>query len=394
MDGAPKKLYRSREFLLDHIERTLAFYDRHAFDPSGGFFQCLMRDGRVFDPETRTLVASCRVVFNYALAWRGFGRPEHRDRLRHAVADLRRRHFDPDTGRYAWRVVGTTVADPSDICYGLAFALLAYARAFESGVAEARGWIDETRDLMERRFWLPADGLYASETGPDGGPTAYRGQNDNMHACEAMIAAFEATGEGWYLERAAGLAEAVTVRLAGPTGGALWEHFTPDWRPDLDYGRGDTTNHIRPWGVQTGHQTEWAKLLLILERHAPEPWRLARARGLFDAAMVHGWDEAHGGLRYGYDLDGVPCDDDKYFWVHAESIAASALLAHATDSEDYWKWYDRLWAHADEFFVDHEYGAWYRILAPDNRRYDDRKSYNNKMDYHTMGACWEVLNVV
>ncbi len=388
------KLYRSREFLQDHIRRTLAFYDRNAFDPEGGFFHCLMCDGTVFDRATRTLVASCRVVFNYAMAWRLFGEERHRRFMLHALEDLRRRHFDPATGRYAWRVVGTEVADASDICYGLAFVLLAQAHAVMAGVEEARTGIYETRDLLERRFWLPDDGLYASDTGPDGRPTGYRGQNDNMHACEAMIAAFEATGDVWFLDRAAGIAEAMTVRLAEPCGGAVWEHYTVDWSPDFDYARGDTSNQIRPWGFQTGHQTEWAKLLLILDRHRPEPWRLDRAKALFDRAMELGWDETHGGLIYGYGPDGVPCDFDKYFWVQAESIAASALLGHATGDDRYWQWYDRLWSYADAHFVDHDHGAWYRILTRDNRRYDDRKSYNNKMDYHTMGACHEALTVV
>ena len=41
--------------------------------------------------------------------------------------------------------------------------------------------------------------------------------------------------------------------------------------------------------------------------------------------------------------------------------------------------------------VDHEHGAWFRILTRDNRKYDDLKSPAGKTDYHTMGACYEVL---
>jgi mannose/cellobiose epimerase-like protein (N-acyl-D-glucosamine 2-epimerase family) len=41
--------------------------------------------------------------------------------------------------------------------------------------------------------------------------------------------------------------------------------------------------------------------------------------------------------------------------------------------------------------VDHRHGAWYRILTPDNRKISDEKSPAGKTDYHTMGACHEVL---
>src|SRR5438105_7073616 len=88
------------------------------------------------------------------------------------------------------------------------------------------------------------------------------------------------------------------------------------------------------------------------------------------------------------------CDSDKYFWVQAESLAAAALLAARTGLEKYWDWYDRIWRYSWQWLVDHQYGAWYRILTRDNRKYSDEKSPAGKTDYHTMGACYEVLNVV
>jgi mannose/cellobiose epimerase-like protein (N-acyl-D-glucosamine 2-epimerase family) len=88
------------------------------------------------------------------------------------------------------------------------------------------------------------------------------------------------------------------------------------------------------------------------------------------------------------------CDSDKYFWVQAESIAAAALLARRTGNACYWQWYNRIWAYSWRYMVDHEYGAWFRILSRNNRKYDNLKSPAGKTDYHTMGACYEVLNVL
>ena len=105
-------------------------------------------------------------------------------------------------------------------------------------------------------------------------------------------------------------------------------------------------------------------------------------------------DPRHGGLVYGNDVEGGFYDEDKYFWVQAESLAAAALLAKRTGDAGYWEWYERLWAYSWQYFVDHRYGAWFRILDADNRKYDDEKSPAGKTDYHTMGACHEVLNVV
>ena len=386
--------YRSRDFLIRQIRDTLAFYDPRALDPRGGFFHCFMNNGEVFDPGLRTLVASCRFVFNYAKAYQRFAHPEYLARVRHGLAYLRNTHRNPETGGYAWKIRDGKVIDDTNHCYGLAFVLLAYACSLDSGVNEAGEWIEETREIMDRHLWSPEHGLYAAEADGQWNLTSYRGQNDNMHACEAMLAAYEATGETGYLDRSCLLAERMVGRIFPGSEGYVWEHYTTDWSLDLEYGRNDRSNHIRPWGVQTGHQTEWSKLLILLDRHRPEAWRLARATGLFIRAMEHGWDREHGGLIYGFDLQGNSHDRDKYFWVQAESITAAALLGERTGESIYWDWYDRIWDYSFTFFVDHVYGAWYRILTPDNRRYDERKSYNNKADYHTMGACHEVLKVV
>lgn len=398
LPALPLPDFRSPGFLRQHVLDTMAFYEGRCLDPSGGFFHFFRDDGTVYDRTTRHLVSSTRFVFNHAMAHVAFGRPEWQAAARHGLRFLRDAHRDPATGGYAWllRWDGSRaeVLDGTNHCYGLAFVLLAHAVALKAGIDEARAGLHESFALMEQHFWEPAHGLYADEATADWQLAAYRGQNANMHACEAMLMAFEASGEQRFLDRAATLADAVTRRQAALGGGLIWEHYRPDWSIDGDYNRGDKTNIFRPWGYQPGHLTEWAKLLLILDRHRPQAWLLPRARELFDAAMAAAWDPVHGGLHYGFAPDGSICDADKYFWVQAESIAAAALLALRTGEPRYWADYERLWAYAWRHFVDHEHGAWYRILGPDNRKLDNQKSPAGKTDYHTMGACHEVLRAL
>ena len=391
--------FRDPSFLLDHIRHTMAFYHARAIDPRGGFFHFFRDDGGVYDAHTRHLVSSTRFVFNYAMAYRQFDESAYRQATEHGLAFLRDRHRNATTGGYAWLLDDEGVADATNHCYGLAFVLLAYSHASMAGVESAAAWIGETFDLMERKFWSPASGLYADEAAADWlAVSPYRGQNANMHACEAMLAAFDATGQARYLNRAAKLAHNITVRQAALANDMIWEHYHADWSVDRDYNKDDKTNIFRPWGYQPGHLAEWAKLLLILERHADQltdaQWLTPRAVELFDTAMKHAWDDEHGGIVYGFAPDGSICDGDKYFWVQAESLAAAALLAKRTGDEKYWQWYERIWDYSWKHFVDHEHGAWYRILTRDNRKISDEKSPAGKTDYHTMGACYEVLNVV
>jgi mannose/cellobiose epimerase-like protein (N-acyl-D-glucosamine 2-epimerase family) len=80
--------------------------------------------------------------------------------------------------------------------------------------------------------------------------------------------------------------------------------------------------------------------------------------------------------------------------VQAESFAAAALLAVRTGNPAYWTWYDRIWGYSWAHFVDHDHGAWYRILGQDNRKLTNEKSPAGKTDYHTMGACYDVLHAL
>jgi mannose/cellobiose epimerase-like protein (N-acyl-D-glucosamine 2-epimerase family) len=392
--------FRSRVFLLDHIERIMAFYHPRAIDPRGGFYHFFKDDGTIYDVHTRHLVSSARFVFNYAMAYRQFGRAEYLDAVKHGVAYLRQAHRNPETGGYAWLLGKAGVLDATNHCYGLAFVMLAYAHALRAGVTAARDHLAETFDLLERRFWSGDAGLYADEASADWTRLSpYRGQNANMHGCEALLAAFDATGELQYLQRAATVARNITSRQAALAGGLVWEHYHADWSPDWDYNREDKINIFRPWGYQPGHLTEWAKLLLILERHGAQlagdaQWLWQRAVELFDAALERAWDDQFGGIYYGFAPDLSICDSDKYFWVQAESLAAAALLAQRTGQEKYWTRYQRIWEYCWRHFVDHRYGAWYRLLSRENRKYSDEKSPAGKTDYHTMGACYEVLNVV
>ncbi|MGY0399010.1 MAG: AGE family epimerase/isomerase [Ostreibacterium sp.] len=377
----------------------MAFYHPRAIDPAGGFFQYFKDDGTIYDCSHRHLISSTRFVFNYAMAWLEFGKPEYLDAAKHGLRYLRDVHRNTTNGGYHWTIRDGKPEDSSNQTYGVAFVLLAYATALKADINEAQGWMDETWDLLEQRYWDADAGLYRDEANADWQFKDYRGQNANMHMCEAMIVAYQATHEPRYLDRALLLADHITRCQAVKAGGLVWEHYDSHWNIDWNFNKDDPKNLFKPWGFQPGHQTEWAKLLLIMdpllrERGTPHDWLLPKAKELFDRALAHAWDKTHGGICYGFAPDGSICDSDKYFWVQAESLTAAALLYARTGEQAHDDWYGKLWVYAWEHFIDHTYGAWYRILTRDNLKIDDDKSPAGKTDYHTMGACHELLALI
>jgi mannose/cellobiose epimerase-like protein (N-acyl-D-glucosamine 2-epimerase family) len=306
------------------------------------------------------------------------------------VEFLRNHHRDPATGGYDWLLEGTAPIDRRRVCYGHAFVMLAYARATEVGIDGAKDALEETSDLIVERFWDSEYGLCRSRFSADWSEADdYRGQNANMHTCEAMLAAYEVTGDSTYLERAREIAHGLTVECAA-TNGRLWEHYTPAWEPDMEYNRDDPHHQFRPWGYQPGHHAEWAKLLAILDRYVDDEWPLRRAEELFELAVEDGWDESYGGFYYTVDTDGDPVVTDKYGWAVAEAIGAAAALFERTADESYSTWYDRLWAYADANLVAPG-GNWYEKCTRENDAYDTEPGPAVEPGYHPIGACVEAF---
>lgn len=387
--------YRDSDFLRGHIKRILDFYHPNIVDPDGGFFHNFLDDGSVFNPKAKHLVSSLRMVFNYSKAYQLFADEEYKKRAAHGFDYICQRHWDSQREGYHWTLDNHAAGDQTNHCYGLAFVVLAHCAAAEIGLPGAKEGIEATYQLMERRFWQPEQGLYADEASSDWSELSdYRGQNANMHSCEALLSAYDVTKDVKYLDRAYSLAKRFSVELASKSDGLVWEHFTPEMEVDWEYNKDDPKNLYRPWGFQPGHQTEWTKLLLTLYKHKPEQWMVERAKELFDRSLAISWDDTHGGILYGFNPAGDICDDEKYFWVQAETIASAARLAVVTGDDSYWQWYDKIWKYCDEHMIDHKYGAWYRVLDRQNNKLSNEKSTaGGKCDYHTLGACWDVLQV-
>ncbi len=387
-------LFESRDFLEGHIRDTLAFYDPIVFSPEGGFYGCFLDNGTCYDPHARHLVASARYVLNYATAYRLYRNPKHKDWAQWGLDFINTMHKQ-ENGHYAWLLEKDEVTDTRVMAYGHAFVLLAAASCLQAGLTSARSTVNEVFEFMETYFWDAAARAYYDERDDTLRTLSpYRGQNANMHMCEALLSAWQASGDLRFLDRAERLAHRFTIELASQSGGQIWEHYDANWNVDLQYNIDFPNDRFKPWGFQPGHQTEWAKLLLILDGERPDKKWLPKAQSLFDIAMETGWDKKHGGIAYGVAPDGSFCASEKYFWVQSESFAAAYRLYLATGDEKYLGDYNRIWRWSWEHMIDHTHGAWFRVRGRDGSVVDDKKSPYGKTDYHTMGACWDVLSVM
>jgi mannose/cellobiose epimerase-like protein (N-acyl-D-glucosamine 2-epimerase family) len=219
-----------------------------------------------------------------------------------------------------------------------------------------------------------------------------------MHACEAYIAAYEATDDRSYLARAGRIARRITVDLAAETDGLLWEHYTDEWEHDIGYNADEPRHQFRPPGYQPGHHVEWAKLLALLDRYgagnAPDGGWDARAMALFEAGVDLGWTD--GGFAYTVDTDGEVVVADRYGWALAEGIGAAAALAErAVNADDEGRgdrvrsWHERFLDAVPDYRG--PAGVWYekRLAAEAGGDPVAPAPPGVEPDYHPAGAYYE-----
>jgi sulfoquinovose isomerase len=285
-----------------------------------------------------------------------------------------------------WSLDDDTLRDDTKQAYGHAFVLLAASSAKVVGHPLADRLLEDITGILETRFWEGQHGAVAEEFGRDWSPISqYRGQNSNMHLTEALMAAFEVTGDRSYLEKAESIAELIIGRHAAALDYRVAEHFMADWSLDKEYRGYDV---FRPFGTTPGHWLEWARLLLQLwvlgdRRHE---WLPEASRSLFRQSIDLGWDREKGGFFYTLDWDNRPVLRQKLWWPCAEAIGAAAFLIEHSPSDFHEAWYRHLWGFTDRYLIDHQHGGWYPELSEDLR--PSTTLFTGKPDlYHALQAC-------
>jgi mannose/cellobiose epimerase-like protein (N-acyl-D-glucosamine 2-epimerase family) len=380
-----------RLWLLAEAGRILDFFARHARDPAGGFFE-LDTGGRPLPATTfpggvptRALHLTARAVHGFAIAHL-LGRPGADTLVDHGMEFLWTGHRDPVHGGYMWAIGADGPTDATKQAYGHAHVLLAASSAAVVGHPDAERLIADVAMVLRERYWEADFGAVAEEFGRDWRPLgAYRGQNSNMHLCEATMAAFEATGDGEFLAMAKSIAERIILAHAEDAGWHVPEHFDAGWRFDPDY-EGDPM--FRPAGTTPGHGLEWSRLLAQLWELTGrrDDWMIEAARRLFRRTVADGWDTGKGGFFYTLDREGRPRIRDRYWWPCCEGVAAAAVLGGIDEDPFHETWYRRIWGFTTAHFVDPDEGGWFPQLDDDLK--PNAFPFFGKPDmYHSLQAC-------
>lgn len=301
---------------LRMIDQCLPLWSTVGWDSAaGGFVDRLNIDGSADRLAPRRVFVQARQIYCYAKAaqmgWYADGRDIALKGLDYLLNKARApdgrpgfvHRLSPDGG----------VLDPLRDTYDHAFVLLALASVFAlDRDAQVRSEIDALLSYLDAHLRSPNGGFL------EGSPASMpRRQNPQMHLFEAMIAAFDATHDMAFQQRAGEFFALFLANLYDKQAGVLGEYFEDDW------------SKILPVSVEPGHQAEWTWLLKGFERITGCP--TGRHRGELLTSALRYRDEATGCLVDEGDAEGRIRRHTRRLWPQTE--IAKAWIAQAESGE-------------------------------------------------------------
>lgn len=204
---------------------------------------------------------------------------------------------------------------PNKQCYAHAFVILSASSAMLAKIDGAEELLKEALELFDLRFWdekekLCVDTWNTEFTVLDD----YRGLNANMHTVEAFLAVADVLSDEKYRQRAGGIIEHV-IKWFSENSFRIPEHFTKDWKEDLECNKEQPADQFKPYGATPGHGIEWARLISqwALSTYRTESSSILTgkyveaAKALYNRAIKDAWNvDGAEGLVYTTDWEGNP----------------------------------------------------------------------------------------
>jgi N-acyl-D-glucosamine 2-epimerase len=376
----------NQEYLKSNMISLINF-GKNFPSPGGGSYY-LGDDGTPWKDRNRETWITCRMAHVYSIGkmlgydWCG---ELAESAIRGLLGELR---DDSNGGWYAGLTPEGEVVQGKQ-CYAHAFVILAASSAMLAGISGAENLFDEAVSIYDKYFWNEEEGLSADTWNTEFTELdEYRGINANMHTVEAFLAAADMieslssksdpdsdgkriiTNNGnMYRIRAGRIIDHV-IGWAKENDYRIPEHFTSDWKPDLDKNIDKPDDPFKPYGATPGHGIEWARLITEWCQSTDEcdkEYYMDAACRLYERAISDAWNaDGAEGIVYTTDWDGKPVNHDRMHWTLAEAINTSAVLYQITGHDKYAEDYAGFMKYLDSTVLDHTTGSWFHQLDENN----------------------------
>ncbi len=333
-------------------ESVVPFWLNHSIDrKNGGYFACLDRQGKIYDPRKYVWMQG-RAVWTFSRLYNEWDKkPEYLEAAR-VIFDFLMKHCFDEKGRcwYSLTREGAPIyfqRKPYSAVF-VALALIEYAKA-----TGKQQYLDQAVILFnDIRGWISDGSLLGRPTTP--GALTYHQLADVMVIASIALELFKADPRPAYKSILEDCIQAAKPHY-DPKNRLLMENAAPGKHHFREYPEGRM--------VCPGSSLEVSWFLLHALEIAPDAEVEKMLIQSIDGALDYGWDKEYGGLYYFMDIEGRPRPEleanMKLWWPHTEAIYACVLAYSRTGDEKYKQWLDRVHNYTFAKFVDLQYGEWF-----------------------------------
>jgi len=348
----------SQKYKSNLLDDVIPFWERFSMDEEyGGYFTCLMRDGKIYDTDKFIWLQS-RQAWMFAYLYNHVeNKPNWLEISRHGVNFLQD-HGKDSLGNWYFSCdrKGKPLTQPFNIfsdCFA-ALALGEFAKA--SGDDKFRLTALETYHNIIKRKENPK-GQY-NKTIPE--TRSLKGFALPMIICNLTMELDSLLPTNIVSSNIAWCVNEIMNVFLDPETLMILEAVNNN---------GDKIDSFEGRLINPGHGIEAMWFMMDVGRWLQNSKLIIQAVDVVISILENSWDTRFGGIFYFLDSKGYPLQqlewDQKLWWVHLETLVALSKGFCLTQDPRCLEWYDRVHKYTWGNFPDPEYGEWFGYL---NRR--------------------------
>ena len=382
-----------RNSFLNELERNiLPFWMDRMTDPAGGFRGRIDGHGNPVNGAEKGAILNSRILWTFSAAARMLGRKEYLETAAMAYSQIKDLFTDREYGGVFWSLdPDGTPRDTKKQFYAIAFAIYGLSEYYRvTGEEEALELAKSFYRCIEEHSFDASHNGYSEACGRDWSPIgdvrlSDKDQNDSktmnthLHILEGYTNLYRVWKDEGLRDRLKNLIVIFTRRIMQDDG-HLGLFFGDDWEPHSTM-------------VSYGHDIEASWLLREAAEVLGDPLVMEEVNSASSKtaeASMEGWSP-EGGMVYEYDPASGHRDDDRHWWVQAETVVGCVDRFGLTGDRIWLERAGMEWKFIRENLISPD-GEWYWSVREDGslNLADDRAGFW-KCPYHNGRMCLEML---
>jgi len=391
-----KELQNFYDDMKTEAQSILAFWEKYAPDPNGGFYGLVDADFKPHPDAKKHIVLNARLIWTFAAAYKVLEKTSYMEMAKRARDYVMEYFIDKEFRGAFWELnPDGTIYDPTKRTYGEAFTI--YGLAEYNDIFKDETVLQQAINVYERlenyaydnrnegyyealtRDWKFSRQTQVSDINPY--KAVVKTMNTHLHVLEAYTTLYKIWPNLGLKDRLYQLVEIMINKIINHNTWHFNLFFDEQW---------NSIDSV----VSYGHDIEGSWLL----------WEAAEALGddklkariepisvnMAEAVFKEGWHE-NGGIVNEVSSEGI-IDSHRVWWVQAEAVVGFFNAWQLTKEPKYLDAAKRVWVFINRELIDHTNGGWFPFALSDEKKVNRVDGWT--CPYHNVRMCLEIMRRV